>query len=130
MKYLLDTDAIVDHLRGKKNISASFIKEGSAISIITYAELYYGAHKSEKTEENIKKIKAMLSELAVEVVNLSEAIADVYGETKAILEKKGERLDEFDLLIVSTALSLNLQLVTRNRKHFQRIPRLRMSKVI
>lgn len=124
MKYLLDTNVIVDHLRGKKPIEASLVKKGSLVSIITQAELYYGAYKSKKPQENLRKIRQMLEDLAIDTVNLSKDIIDVYGQIKAKLEAKGQKLDEFDLLIAATALSSDLTLVTRNTSHFRRIPHL------
>lgn len=124
MKYLLDTNILVDFLRGTKSIEVSIIKESCAISIITYGELIYGAYKSDKKEENLYKIKEMINDLEIEVNTLDEKIMNEYGELKAKLEKKGERLDEFDLLIAATALINNLTLFSRNLKHFKRIPSL------
>ena len=127
MKYLLDTNIIVEHLRGKRSIAASFLEKGSTISIITQAELYYGAYKSKKPKENLVKIKQMLEDLEIEIISLDEKIINNYGKLKAELEKKGKRLDEFDLLIASTAFSLKLILATRNIKHFQRVSRLQLA---
>ena len=45
-----------------------------------------------------------------------------YGEIKAKLEAKGQRLDEFDLLIGATAVQNGLTVVTANVRHFGRIP--------
>lgn len=126
MKYLLDTSVIVDHLRGKREIQVSFIKKGSAVSVITQAELYYGAYKSKKPQHNLREIKQMLGDLGINIIPLDEGVLLIYGQTKTKLETKGSRLDEFDLLIASTALSLDLTLVTKNRKHFQRIPQLKL----
>lgn len=127
MKYLLDTDIIVNHLRGKRAMNVSFIQEGSSISIITYGELTYGAYKSTRPEINLSKIEEMLTDLGIQIISLDEKIMEIYGKLKAELEKKGNRLDEFDLLIASTALNHNLNLVTGNIKHFERIPSLLLS---
>lgn len=45
-----------------------------------------------------------------------------YGEIKAKLEAKGQRLDEFDLLIGATAVQNGSTVVTANVRHFGRIP--------
>jgi len=126
MKYLLDTNVIVDHLRGKKALEPFFIEQGSAISVITQAELIYGACKSDKTQANLRKISSFLTDLGVETISLKEDILKKYGGTKVVLEKKGQKLDEFDLLIAATALSLKLKLVTQNIKHFARISKLKI----
>ena len=41
---------------------------------------------------------------------------------KTLLEKQGMRIDEFDLLIGTSALANSMILVTHNTKHFSRIP--------
>ena len=68
----------------------------------------------------------MLADLKIEIQPLEENVLDRYGQLKVNLEKKGRRLDEFDLLIASTALSFGLILVTRNVRHFARVPRLKI----
>lgn len=127
MKFLLDTSVIVEHLRGKQKLKASFVREGSVTSIITQAELFYGAYRSTQPQKNLRKIREMLVDLGVGVINLSGKILDWYAKTKVALEKKGGKIDEFDLLIAATALGLNLTVVTRNIKHFQRIPKLKLT---
>ena len=44
-----------------------------------------------------------------------------FAAIKVYLEKKGKRLEDFDLLIAVTALVNNLTLVTYNKRHFERI---------
>ena len=121
MKYLLDTGIIVDHLRKRKLLDASWFEEGCGISIITQAELFYGAEKSKDSAKEFEKIQNTLSVWCIEVFNLNKEIVGFYGKLKASLEKKGKRLDEFDLLIGATAISENLILVTGNSRHFKRI---------
>ena len=41
---------------------------------------------------------------------------------KADLEGKGKRVDDFDLIIGSTALLMNYTLVTNNERYFRDIP--------
>ena len=48
-------------------------------------------------------------------------VLDVFAFEKARLEKLGLRLDDFDLLIGSTAIHYDLVLVTNNVKHFERM---------
>jgi len=128
MKYLLDTNILVSHLRGKRAIPLNYLEHGSVVSVITQAELFYGAYKSKRPKYNLNKVKQMFADLKIEIQPLEEEILEIYGRLKANLEKKGKRLDEFDLLIAATALSLGLTLVTRNVKHFSRIPRLKIAR--
>lgn len=45
---------------------------------------------------------------------------------KALLEKRGGRIDDFDLAIAAHALAFDATLVTANRKHLARIPGLKV----
>ncbi|MEK7521721.1 MAG: type II toxin-antitoxin system VapC family toxin [Patescibacteria group bacterium] len=126
MKYLLDTNIIVDHLRKRKFLHASWFDEGCGISIITQAELFYGAEKSGFPDRELKNMQDTFDEWGIEVVTLSSNAARLYGKHKAFLEGAGKRLDEFDLLIAATAISGDLTLVTGNKKHFERVSGLRV----
>ncbi len=46
---------------------------------------------------------------------------------KASLKKTGMLLDDFDLIIASSAMTDNLTLVTNNTKHFSRIDGLKLT---
>lgn len=121
MKYLLDTNILVEHIRGKKQINLEVLQEGSAISIITLAELCYGAFKSNNPNKTLAIIKTLLRDLGLHIQTLNEEIVSEFGKIKAGLEAKGKRLEDFDLLIVATAKVENLTLATGNLKHFKRI---------
>lgn len=126
MKYLLDTNIIIDHLKGKGKIDILWLEKGACISIITYAELLNGAYKSIKTNQNIFLIDITIDSMIKKIINLDSDIIHSYSSIRAKLEKKGQRLDEFDLLIAATAIDQELILVTNNRKHFNRIPNLQL----
>jgi len=125
IKYLVDTDVAVDHIRGHSYLLAKIIKKGAAISIISVAELLYGAYKSANPKKNLQNIDELLG-LGIEIKNLNVEVIDVWAQLKADLERGGERLDEFDLLIGASAKVNELTLVTRNIKHFKRIPGLKI----
>jgi predicted nucleic acid-binding protein len=48
--------------------------------------------------------------------------AEIFGAIVGELEKRGERISDMDALIGSVALEHSETLITRNRKHFDRIP--------
>lgn len=121
MKHLLDTDVLINHLRGKKRIDKEIIEDGTAISIITYAELLYGAYKSANQEKSLDIVKKFLNELSIEIINLNLETVDQYAQIKARLETTGVKLDDFDLLIAASALTSSFILVTKNKKHFTRV---------
>jgi tRNA(fMet)-specific endonuclease VapC len=92
--------------------------ENCFVSEITIAELKFGVENSEKKEKNQKTVDDFVSKLTVIPIFNS---LDIYAKEKARLRKRGIPLDDFDLLIGSTAISNNLILVTRNVSDFQRL---------
>lgn len=123
MSYLIDTDIIIYSLKGNENVQKIFLERknlSKAISVITYGELIFGAKKSKSREKNLATVYR-IGEL-FPVIEITKGIVETFGEVKASLQKKGNTVDDFDLLIGSTALYLNYTLVTNNEKHFAMIP--------
>ena len=52
---------------------------------------------------------------------------NAYGAIKTSLQSEGQIIDEFDLLIASTAIVHGYTLVTNNLKHFKRIENLSLT---
>ena len=125
--YLLDTDTIIYSLKGNTNIQENLrqhVNDLLHISIITLMELYYGVYKSQHVDANLAKIKTL--EHSLDILPARQETAEIFGKIKARLELDGNRLDDFDLIIASTALTHNLVLVTNNEKHFKRIEGLKL----
>lgn len=123
-KFLLDTNICIYFLKGKYNLITKIEDIGEKncfISEITVAELKYGAEKSEKIIENTKMVDLFISKFTIIPIYTS---LNLYAKEKAKLSKAGTIIDDFDLLIASTAISNNLILVTNNVKHFSRLKKL------
>ena len=119
--YLLDTDIVVFFLRNKKNIAehlALLSPNDIFVSEVTVAELEYGNRCSGRYEENKWMVDRFLS--SVNIVPFSDAI-HLYAEERYRLRMLGQSIEDFDLLIVCTAVSNNLVMVTNNAKHYSRI---------
>jgi len=121
VSYLIDTDIIIYSIKGNATVQHNFLQRESipkSISVITYGELLFGARKSQNVQKNLAvvfRIKDLFP-----VLDVDQAVIEVFSELKAQTHKSGSPIDDFDLLIGSTALSLNLILVT-NTRHFQKI---------
>ncbi len=127
MNYLLDTDTCIYWLKGNENIEKRALKVGLSkisISFVTLSELYYGAYKSRKVEQNLANIGVLKNKLSLMDSNAS--ICDVFGKLKAMLEKDGKIIDDADLFIAACVLEDNATLVTNNEKHFKRIKGLKV----
>src|SRR5512143_1706951 len=103
--YLLDTDTLVYFLKAVPEVVKSFDSHAAdpkALSVITYGELVCGAMKSARPVENLAKIRRVAEILPV--IDVSRGVMDTFGSLKAEREKKGRRIDDFDLITASTAL--------------------------
>jgi len=122
MTYLLDTDICIFLLRDKHDIRAKMKSVGllnCAVSMITVVELMFGAENSDNPQKHRKETELMRDNF--QVIPLNYDIADIFAKEKARLRKAGTPIDNFDLLIGSTALANDLIMVTRNQKHFRKI---------
>jgi predicted nucleic acid-binding protein len=55
-----------------------------------------------------------------------QGVEDEFGSLKAEMDRHGKKVDDFDLVIASTAILLNYTLVTNNTRHFRHIPGLNL----
>lgn len=120
MKFLLDTNAVIAILNKKSNFIAKLKQYRPAdfgIPAIVLFELYYGAEKSQRTEENLANIER----LPFEIVPFSAIDARLCGKIRADLEKIGKPIGAYDVQIAAQAKSRNLTLITHNIKEFQRV---------
>jgi tRNA(fMet)-specific endonuclease VapC len=127
MIYLIDTDIIIYSLKSHPVVVDNFRRhalESKNISAITYGELIHGAKKSRDHHKNIATVRR-ISDL-FPVVNVTRSIMETFGDIKADLQKQGNIIDDMDLIIAATAITLNYTLVTNNVKHFSRIHELQI----
>jgi predicted nucleic acid-binding protein len=103
---LVDSDVIIDHIRGFRALPTSPL----ACSVITRCELFAGRDEASV----INPLLDPLQELPVDV-----AIAERGGTLK-----RDFQLQTPDALIAATALEHDLPLMTRNHRHFERVPNL------
>jgi len=94
------------------------------VSTITVSELQYGVSKSENHRLNKQRIEEFLAPL--EILPYDEMAANIYGDIRFQLEKRGEPIGPLDLLIAAHALSRNLILISNNEKEFKRVRNLKV----
>ena len=124
MSYLLDTNIVIDQIRGDENITSllkGIAEEGFCLSTVSLAELYHGAYKSDHPTKSRTKVDRWLDIPALKLVSVDREVANEYGKLMSVLQKKGVKLFEMDVLIAATAKVSNLKILTRDRKHFERL---------
>lgn len=125
-QYLLDTCIVVFLFRDKYNVAEQLDAvglENCFISEVTIAELQAGVEKSSCKHLNQQILDKFVS--MINVIPFSSVIKR-YAQEKAVMEKQGLRVADFDLLIGCSALENNLIMVTDNVKHFASIPRIKL----
>lgn len=123
--YMLDTNVIVDLMRKtprREVILASMRKyepSNFCISAITFAELASGVEKT--NNPYLSKIGVSLALTGIEILDFKQEDAELYGQVRARLERKGRPIGAMDTLIASHALSQGLIIVTHNVRDFSRV---------
>lgn len=105
-------DSVIERFR-------SFAVGDIGISVITLAELQYGASKSSQPKKNHEALEEFISPL--QVADFDRRASAVYGPLRALLERKGRPIGAMDLLIAAHALSLDVRLATNNEKEFVQV---------
>ena len=123
MKVMLDTNTCIAIIKRKPpQVLKRFndFKVGEiGISWVTLAELEFGVAKSQHQEKNQSALEEFV--LPLEIAHLDRQAARIYGQVRALLEKKGTPIGPLDMMIGAHALSLGVTLATNNTREFSRI---------
>jgi tRNA(fMet)-specific endonuclease VapC len=92
-----------------------------ATTAISVGELVYGARRSTRPEHYLDALRRLLLP-NVAVLPFDRAAAEVYGELRAALERRGSPLPEPDLRIGAICIRNGASLATGNVRHYRRIP--------
>jgi predicted nucleic acid-binding protein len=103
---LLDTDVLIDHLRGHRRLALA--GPTMTISVVTRCELFAGRNAD---ESRLRQTLDRLVEIPVDS-QLAESAGRIRRSTQLAIP---------DALIAATALAHELTLMTRNRRHFERV---------
>ncbi len=123
MRFLLDTNICIYIIKQKPiSVRQRFQSVNTGhigISIVTLAELEYGAAKSKNPIRNRETLKVFCAPF--EIIDFNEEDARIFGKIRTDLEQRGQPIGSYDLLIAAQALSRGLIIVTNNIKEFSRI---------
>ncbi|HET9262984.1 MAG TPA: type II toxin-antitoxin system VapC family toxin [Vicinamibacterales bacterium] len=126
MRYLLDANAIIALLNDTTSPIAKRVRRHAprdfAVSAVVIHELYYGAFKSQRVEQNVARVDA----LQFSVLEFDGEDARQAGQIRAQLASKGTPIGPYDVLIAGQARARELTLVTHNTSEFQRVPGLKV----
>ncbi len=129
MKYLIDTDWVIDQLHGVDKVVRKLDElapEGLSISVVTLAELYEGVLSSTDPASNERALLKLLAWFPI--LGIDENIARLFGEERGRIRSIGKQreIGDLDIFIAATCLNFNLTLLTHNLKHFSLFHRLKV----
>lgn len=119
-----DTDVLIDYLHDRGEAEAVEFSLGRGAlrtTVITRFELLSGA----KTAKQLACVRQLLD--AIPSLDLDDQAADAASEIRRSLERSGATIGMADSLIAGIVLSAGGDLLTRNRRHFERVPGLRLT---
>ncbi len=128
----LDTDIIIDFLRNDKTIisKVNFLKNKD-ISLFTTSinsfELFKGVVNQENREKEKLGVLTFLS--GVSLLNFNFSSSKKAAEIFNLLVSKGEIIELPDIMIAAICIENQEPLLTRNTKHFSKIPELKLEKI-
>ncbi len=120
----LDTSFLIDLFRGAKPAVQRMLEleaddEPVTVAAPTVMEFATGAYLAESPRER-KQLRDFLASATVLPLDRDSAV--LAGQINASLIKGGEAIGDMDVLIGAIATAHEERLVTRNAKHFSRIP--------
>ena len=117
---LIDSDVLIDALKGREpartRVARGLVEADVATTTINAFELYAGVRSAREGAS----IEALLG--AMTIVPIDHEIARLAGQVAHGLASRGARIAAADALIAGACLASGASLLTRNVRHFQRVP--------
>jgi tRNA(fMet)-specific endonuclease VapC len=125
--WLLDTNACIFVMKLRAPITSRVRElrpDDLAVSVITCAELWFGAAKSQHTQRSRAAQDAFLEPFRI--VDFDSKAADRYAALRAHLARAGRQIGDRDLMIAAIALANRMAVVTSNAAEFAHVPGLKV----
>lgn len=126
MKYVLDTTVVSALMRAEEGPARRLLALRPAdvgIPQPVLAEIRYGLARlprSRRKQELEERLGVVLR--GVGRVEWTDEVSRLFGDLKSALERRGERVDDFDVAIAAHALAVGAAIVSQNLRHFARVP--------
>ena len=130
MKYVLDTNTLSFAMAGEFSVCRRMLSQARTDVLLpqpVIAEIEYGLtrmRRSKKRERLVRRFQAFLQETPRSV--WTDEVSRAFGTTKAELERRGIRIEDFDVAVAAHALAIDATLVSDDMSHMRRIPGLRV----
>lgn len=127
MRYLIDSDWLIDVLIGFPAAIAAIDRlsdQDLGVSIVAYGERFEGAFGAPDPRGELAHFRRFLDRFTT--VPLTDPVMEEFARIRSQLRRRRQLIPDMNLLIAATAIHHDLTLVTRNRRHFERIPELKL----
>ena len=119
----LDSDFIIDYLKGKKEVVAALEKHEETLvtTEINVFEIFFGIYRNKEFSER-ERLVARDFFGSLEVLPFDGGCGEFASRILAGLSHKGDLIEQNDCFIASVMLNNGCdKIITRNKKHFSKI---------
>ena len=105
MRYLIDTDWLIDHLHGIQRVVSRLDElagEGLGLSVISLAEVYQVVFYSNDPSGEERALEAFLQ--GIPIIGVDDEVCRIFARERGRLKAAGTVISDFDLMIGATAL--------------------------
>jgi tRNA(fMet)-specific endonuclease VapC len=129
VRYLLDSDVVIDHLKNVRLISdliGDLEEHDAFLNMVTYMEVYQGIYRDPEPHLAEAQFLELLDSVGIAL--FTAAVARRCAMLREDLKRSGRRVRHrlLDLITAATAIENDLILVTRNTPDYGNIPGLRL----
>lgn len=123
MNLVVDTSVLIDHLRGGNTWKKVIAESGEDLKLFVPTIVIFELFSGQSTHDPsiVAKIHQLLHNF--QKVELDENIAKTAG---VIFRDAKHRIQVSDYIIAASALQMNAQVITLNKKHFEQIPNINL----
>lgn len=130
MSYILDTNAVSALMKGSPAVVERLIATEPvdvAVPQPVLAEIAFGIERLPRSKRRTA-LQARFDLICTELsrAEWTDAVSQAYGRIKATLERRGRRIEDFDVAIAAHAVATGATLVTANVGHMTRVPGLQI----
>ncbi len=126
----LDTDILVGLFRGDRKALEKIadLERAETLSTtpINAMELFKGAYRSKFWQDNVEQVQKLLNNLKLLEFNIESS--KLAGQLIEKLRQEGKGVGDMDSIIAGLVIAHAEKLVTRNIRHFKRVPGLKVEK--
>jgi tRNA(fMet)-specific endonuclease VapC len=130
VKYVLDTNCVSALMKGDPGVlerMRGVRRDEVALPQPVVAEIAYGLARLGRSRRQ-RGLAEIFRGISTELARCpwTDDVSTRFGEIKHALERRGERIEDFDVAIAAHALAHGAVLVTANRSHMMRVAGLRI----